>query len=122
MKTLHRNKRPLYICELYQDNNLKKYKEPVKLNENWQVIYTSEEFKNVGQEVYDTVRIRTSVDHAKYYHLGDRAYIFVQPPSEHDVYCKTADYQVFADPIVTLNECQVILKKLSGKGVQNIYR
>lgn len=121
MRTMHRNRRKLYICELYKDNNLRKYKEPIELKENWQVIFASEEFGSVGQEVHETVRIRTSANHAKYYHLGDRAYIFIEPPEEYDPLCKTADYEVHGDPIVTLNECQVTLKKLSGKNGKNIY-
>lgn len=121
MKTLHRNKRKLYLCQLYNDDNRKKYKEPIELLENWQVTNTDAEFMNLGLEAYDYVRIRTSVDHGKYYHLGDRCYINVALPEKHDTLCKTADYEVYKDPIITLNECTVLLKKLSGRNSNNIY-
>lgn len=121
MRTLHRNKRTLYICELWADGTIKKYKEPVKLKENWQVYNTDAEFMNVGLEAYDYVRIRTNKKNADYYHLGDKVYLYNTPPAEHDIFCKTADYEVCKDPITTLNECQIILKKLSGRNAKNIY-
>ena len=121
MKTLHRNKRKLYLCELYEENGLKKYKEPVELRENWQVTSSDVEFKNLGLDSYDYVRIKTSVSHSSYYHLGDRLYISVTPPEKHDVMCKTADYEVYKDPVVTLNECEVLLKRLSGKNAKSIF-
>ena len=123
MKTLHRNKRKITICKLLGPNEkqVRTYDKPIVLLENWQVINASSEFKSVGQEVYDSVRIKTSADHAKYYHFGDRAYIDIEAPEEYDMYCETADYEVVADPIVTLNECNVLLKKLSGRNGRNVY-
>lgn len=122
MKNLHRNKRTLYICNVYQDEKLKKYKEPIKIKENWQHIDAEAEFKNIGLEVYDYIQIKTDKSHSHYYHLGDRLYINVEPPEEHDVMCKTADYEVYNDPILSLNECKVVLKKLSGRnGSKNIF-
>lgn len=121
MKTLHRNKRKLYVCQIYQDGNLKKFKEPIELRENWQVTNTGADFKNLGLDSYDYVRIRTSVNHAEYYHLGDRVYINAKLPDTHDVMCKTADYEVYKDPVVMLNECEVLLKRMSGRDVKNIF-
>ena len=121
MRTLHRNKRTLYVCELWDDNGIRKYKEPVKLRENWQVYNTDAEFINMGLEAFNYVRIKTNKQNAKYYHLGDRLYLYNEPPAEHDIFCKTADYEVYSDPITTLNECQIILKRLSGKNAKSIY-
>ena len=122
MKQLHRNRRKIYMCKAYRDGSLVKYEEPVLLKENWQLINTSTEVKQVGLEVYDGIRIKTSPSHAKYYHVGDRAYVFVDIPEQHDENCRDADYVVDADPLVTLNECHVLLKKRSGKnGSKNIY-
>ena len=44
----------------------------------------------------------------------DRCYIYKQPPVEHDVMCEEADYVVDGEPIITLNEAQITLRKLSG--------
>ena len=150
MKTLHRNKRKLYLCKAYEENGRRKFQEPIELYENWNVINTDAEFMNIGLELFNYARIRTSVDHANYYHVGDRVYLFTTPPSistqqeqettpsttpstepsttpstepisTYDEYCTTADYQVYKDPIITLNECTVWLQKISGRNANNIY-
>lgn len=122
MKTLHRNKRKFSICTVYRDGNLKKYREPKLMRDNWEPIRDGAEFMNLGLEVYNYIRIKTDASHAEDYHLGDRCYIYVTPPAEHDELCKTADFEVCKDPIVTLNECDVLLEKLSGRnGDRNIF-
>lgn len=124
MKTLHRNKRKLYLCKAYLDETTgrRKFEAPIEIYENWQVTNTDAEFLNIGLELFNYARIRTSIEHADYYHVGDKLYLFTTPPSTPDEYCTTADYQVYKDPIITLNECTVWLQKLSGKnGRDNIY-
>lgn len=115
MKTLHRNKRTIYVCELSPEDNIKKYKEPRKLKENWQVSSTDTDLLSMGIESYSYIRIKTDISHYKYYHIGDRVYVATTPPEQHDVYCETADYEVSEVPLPTLNECEIMLKKLSGK-------
>ncbi len=121
MKTLHRNKRKIYICEAYPDAHIRKFHEPTMLKENWSITNTFTTFVNIGLDSYEYVRIKTSVDHAKYYHLGDRAYIQVEPPEEHDEMCKTTDFEVCKDPVVSLNECEILLKRLSGRNNGSIF-
>lgn len=118
MRTLHRNKRPLYLCQKYKSGDLVLYKEPIKLYENYQVTSSEADLISMGIESYIYIRIKTDLDHRKYYHLGDRVYINVEPPETHDALCKTADYEVCVTPIPTLNECEVLLKKLSGRDEQ----
>ena len=122
MKTMHRNKRKLYLCKAYTENGRRRYEEPIELYENWQITNTDAEFMNLGLEMFNFARIRTSKEHSDYYHVGDRVYLFITPPKEHDNTCMTADYQVYKDPITTLNECTVWLQKLSGRNSNdNIY-
>lgn len=119
MKTLHRNKRKLYLCKAYEDNGRRKFREPIELYENWNVTNTHADFMNIGLELFNYARIRTSVEHANYYHTGDRVYLYTTPPDIQDDYCTTADYQVYKDPIITLNECTVWLQKISGRNGNN---
>lgn len=124
MKTLHRNKRKLYLCKAYYDEttNRRKFKAPIEIYENWQVTNTDAEFLNIGLELFNFARIRTSLEHKDYYHVGDKLYLFTTPPEEYDEFALAADYQVYKDPIITLNECTIWLQKLSGKnGNNNIY-
>lgn len=152
MKTLHRNKRKLYLCKAYEENGRRKFEAPIELYENWQITNTDAEFMNLGLELFNFGRIRTSKEHANYYHVGDRVYLFTTPPviptqettsgetstqtettgdnnqtvqeeptPTYDEFATTADYQVYKDPIITLNECTVWLQKLSGRNGDKIY-
>lgn len=123
MKNLHRNRRKIYVAEVYWDENgLKKYKRPIELYENFQVMHSESLFMSIGQEILNDGRIKTSPSHAQYYHFGDKVYINTVPSENFDTISDDADYMVNADPIVTLNECSVILEKLSGKnGNRNIF-
>lgn len=113
MRMLERNKRKINICHLYFDGNLKKYKEAITLYENYQVTTSDVDLISSGMNAYSYIRIKTSLDHAEYYHLGDRVYINNIVPIEHDVLCESADYEVCEPPVTTLNECEVVLKSLS---------
>ena len=115
MINLARNKRKLYVCNVKLDNNIKKYDEPIELYEHYRTMNTSGGLQAFGLDAYEYIRITTNISHADYYHLGDRLYINVEPPQQHDVLCKTADYEVYKEPVATINELEVLLKRRSGK-------
>lgn len=115
MITLNRNKRKIYVCNKIQNNDLKTYAEPIMLYENYVVTNTEADLKSFGMDAYMYLRIHTNKSHKNYYHLGDRVYVDVIPPKTHDNLCKTADYEVYKDPIVSLNSLTVLLKRRSGK-------
>jgi hypothetical protein len=113
MINLLRNKRKIYVCAL--DKTSKSYNEPIELYENYQVTNSIVDERTFGLDAYLYLRIKTSPSHKDYYHLGDRVYVDVEPPIEHDPTCATADYQVYKDPILSLNEYEVLLKRRSGR-------
>lgn len=115
MISLVRNRRKIYVCNTYFVNNLKKYSEPIKLYENYQVTSGTADMERFGLDAYQYIRIKTDATHAKYYHLGDAVYVNVTPPETHDVLCKTADYEVSEDPITTLNYTEILLRRRSGR-------
>lgn len=115
MITLLRNKRKLYVCNAYFENELKRYKEPIKLFENCQVTSGTADIERFGLDAYQYMRIKTSVQNGKKYHLGDMVYVNVEPPATHDKLCKTADYEVSEDPITTFNVTEVLLRRRSGR-------
>lgn len=119
MRNLHRNRRKLYVAEVYWDGNLKKYKKPIELYEHWEILNTDAVFMNIGMDTYNYARIKTIPEHAKYYHLGDKVYIYTQPSDKFDTMSNDADFVVSADPIITLNECSVMLQKMSGENGGN---
>lgn len=115
MRPLLRNKRKLTLCQMYQDGRLKKFKEPIELYENYQVTNNDADLVSMGMESYSYIRIKTDLSHLHYYHLGDRVYINKPVPEEYDVLCEDADYEVYKVPVPTLNECEIVLKELSGE-------
>lgn len=115
MIPLVRNKRKIYVCNAHFDNNIKKFDKPIELYENCQTTHGNADLTSFGMEAYQYMRIKTTSEHAKYYHLGDAVYVNVTPPEEHDVMCKTADYEVSEDPIVSFNHLEVLLKRRSGR-------
>lgn len=115
MVTLNRNKRKIYVCNKVQNGNLKTYEQPIMLYENYAVTDTEADLEAFGMEAYMYLRIRTNITHKDYYHLGDRVYVNVKPPEEHDELCKLADYEVYQDPIPSINSITILLKRRSGK-------
>lgn len=115
MITLRRNKKKIYVCNAYLDNNIKLYEEPIKLYENCQVTSGLADMERFGLEAYQYMRIKTTLQNGKNYHIGDAVYVNVEPPVEHDKLCKTADYEVSEDPITTLNYTEVLLRRRSGR-------
>lgn len=115
MRSLLRNKRKVYLCQLYKDGNIKKYREPILVYDNYQVTNNDSDLVSLGLESYNYLKIKTDLSRIGIYHLGDRAYINVIPPAEHDPLCKTADYEVYKEPVVALNQLEIVLKKLSGR-------
>ena len=116
MITLNRNKRKIYVCtKKVQNGDIKGYNEPVELYEDYAITNTEADLQSFGMDAYMYLRIHTNKNHKQYYHLGDRVYVNVEYPSVYDELCKTADYEVYKDPIVSLNSVTVLLKRRSGR-------
>lgn len=124
MRTLYRDKKTIYICHKYVDGKITKYEEPIEVKEHYEQTTNEADLIAMGMDYVKRLRIKTGtrtfvdgkwVDTASLYHQGDRIYIHVEPPTEHDVLCKTADYEVEVDPTVTPNQVSVMLLKLSGR-------
>jgi hypothetical protein len=114
MRNLKRNKRPIYLCEKYQDNAIDKFKEPVKLYENYVPTNSEGDLISIGMEYPMYLRIKTNTNEKNIFHAKDRLYIYKEPPIEHDALCKEADYEVYKRPMLYLNEMEIMLKRLSG--------
>lgn len=115
MRCLQRNKRALFLCSEYQDGDISKFREPVKLNVNYQATNSEGDLIALGMDFPMYIRIKTEVELANKFKAGDRVYINTEPQSPFDMLCKDADYEVDSDPLVSLNTVEITLKKLSGK-------
>lgn len=115
MRSLQRNKRVLYVCEHYQDGYITKFKEPKKVLINYQATNSDGDLIALGMDYPKYIRIKADLSDLNIFHAEDRIYISVQPPQPFDELCKSADYEVDSEPIVSLNSIEVTLKRLSGK-------
>lgn len=115
MRCLQRNKRKLYWCSQYQDNNISKYTAPKTLALNYQATNSEGDLIALGMDFPMYIRIKADVIYANTFKAGDRFYINKEPKKPFDVLCKDADYEIDSDPIVSLNTVEITLRKLSGK-------
>ena len=116
MRCLKRNKRTIYVCEEYEDNDIAKYHAPQKMKVNYQATNSDGDLIALGLNFPKYIRIKADLKDADSFHPKDRVYINAVPDEEHfDILCKDADYEVDSDPIVSLNAVEITLKRLSGK-------
>lgn len=110
MRTLERDKKPLYICSKKKDTDPVQFEEPVKRYLN--VVATTSEADIVafGESYREYRRAKISVDDIEKYHEGDRAYIYVTPPEKHDVLCEGADFEIYSVSD-SVSEVSVLFKR-----------
>lgn len=114
MRTLKRNKRDIYLCQKYQDGNLTKFKEPILLKENYLPTNSDGDLIAIGMNYPKYLRIKTDISEKDLFHAKDRLYVYKTPPETHDVLCKDADYEVYKQPSLYINEMEVMLYRLSS--------
>lgn len=120
MRCLKRNKRTLYLCTEYQDGEISKYKEPIKIELNYQATNSESDLIALGLDYPKYLRIKADIKYKDLFHAKDRVYIKSKPSVPFDVLCKDADYEVDSDPIDSLNVVEISLTRLSGKNDSTI--
>jgi len=126
MRTQKRNKRTIYLCHKVVNGKLVTWEEPIKIKENYNSVTVDADLITMGMNFPNRIRIKTGnktcingewVKTSSLYHVGDRVYIFNEPPEIHDELCKTADYEVEIEPKLgeSLNQQDIVLRALSGK-------
>jgi hypothetical protein len=118
MITLKRNKRQLYLCKKYIEGNLTKYSEPESIYTDYQPISSTGEIISIGQEYTQYLKIEDTIEIGNKFSNGDRCYVYVDKPEEHDEFCMNADFYVSGNPIITLNSATITLKRLTGDEAQ----
>lgn len=115
MRCLNRNKRTIYVCQHYQDNNMIKFKDPILFKINYQATNSDGDLIALGMDFPMYIRIKGDLKDKDMFHSKDRIYIENKPSDPFNPLCKDADYEVDSDPIISLNSIEVTLKRLSGK-------
>ncbi len=118
MNTLLRNKRPLYLCKKFVDSetNVTKFERPTKaIHINWQPISSDGESFVFGVEYSKYIRIKGNKDECLQFNNKDRVYVYKEPDlTNFDYMCRDADYEVDGSPLITLNDGELLLKRLSS--------
>lgn len=110
MVNMTRNKRTIYLCKK-QENSLQ-FAQPIAIKVNYRPTYSSNDALALGNNysLYATIKCTPKV--AKNFSFNDR--IYINKPQEFDPSCNDADFYVYGEPLVTLNEAEITIRKLSG--------
>ena len=116
MVGMKRNKRQFYLCKKYIDpeTNVTKYKKPQPKHLNYQPTNSDAQVLALGIEYSKYLRVTGTAEEIGEFKNKDRCYVFVKPPKDFNGMCDDADYEVNGDPSISLNEGELMLKKLSG--------
>lgn len=112
MVGLMRNKRCFYLCKKIK--NTVNFEEPIKKFLNYQPRNSVGEMLSLGEDYSKYLKIKCTPKEAKDFNDKDRCYIYKEPSKPFDNLCNDADYIVDGSPLITLNEAEINLTKLSG--------
>lgn len=82
--------------------------------DNYVPTNTDSDLISIGFNYPKYLRIKTDISNKDVYHVKDRCYVYKDIPKEHDVLCRDADYEVYKEPMLFINEMEVILRRLSS--------
>lgn len=121
MVGLKRNKRAFYLCKRYIDpeTNVTKYKKPIPKKLNYQPTNSDAQVLALGTEYSEYLRVTGTPEEISKFSNKDKCYVYVNPPKDFNGMCEDADYEVNGNPLITLNEGELMLKKLSGGNENN---
>jgi hypothetical protein len=110
MVNLTRNKRTIYLCK--KKANSLEFEQPITLKVNYRPTYSSSDALALGNNynIYQTIKCTPKI--AENFTYNDR--IYINEPEEFNPSCNDADYYVYGNPLVTLNEAEITIRKLSG--------
>ena len=94
MRTLERDKKPLYLCKKITDSEPQQFEKPVYMRLNTVATTSQADIVAFGDSYKEYRRAIIETGDRNKFHEGDRAYIFVAPPKEHDALCEGADFEI----------------------------
>ena len=114
MRTLERNKSLLYLCEKYEENDLELYKAPEPYYDNYTPMNTESDLIGIGMTYPMYLRIKSDILNKNRYKPGDKLYVYKKPPKKYDKLASDCDYIVIEEPSKTINQVEILLKRLSS--------
>lgn len=110
MVSMNRNKRKIYLCK--RKPNSLEFDKPIEIKVNYRPTYTSSDILTLGNNynLYQTIKCTPKL--AKKFSFNDR--IYMNMPQNFNSSCNDADFYVYGEPLITLNEAEITIRKLSG--------
>lgn len=111
MINMTRNKRTIYLCK--KKPNSIEFEKPKEIKVNCMPTYSSSDLLALGRNamMYQTIKCTPKV--AKEFSNTDR--IYFKKPIDFKSDCNDADYYVYGDPIISINEGEVTIRKMNGE-------
>lgn len=111
MVNMTRNKRTIYLCK--KKENSIEFDKPKEIKVNRMPTYSSSDTLALGINamMYQTIKCTPKV--AREFSNSDR--IYMSMPKKFDSSCNDADYYVYGDPIISLNQGEVTIRKMNGE-------
>lgn len=111
MVNLTRNKRTIYLCK--KKENSIEFEKPIEIKINRMPTYSSSDTIALGinARMYQTIKCTPKV--ASNFSNSDRVYL--QKPVNFRSDCNDADYFIYGDPMITLNEAEITMRKMNGE-------
>lgn len=115
MRTLLRNRRKLYLCKSFvNEQGIKEYQAPIEMKINYEPTNSNSQLFTFGEHYSQNFQAIVDLEIGKEFKEGDKCYILVEPPTQHDRTCSKADYIVSVLPQTSLNQVKLLFVRLSG--------
>lgn len=111
MRTLERDKKPLYICKRVPNTDPKQFEEPVERRLNTVATTSQADIVAFGDQYKEYRRALITKEEMINYNEGDRAYIYVTPPEVHDVLCDGCDFEIYSISD-SVSQVEILFKRL----------
>lgn len=111
MRTLERDKKPLYVCKRIENTNPQQYEAPIMRKLNTVATTSEADIVAFGESYKEYRRAKITYGEKSYYNEGDRAYIFVAPPETHDELCSGCDFEIVS-VLDSVSQVEILFKRL----------
>lgn len=111
MVNMTRNKKTIYLCK--KKSNSIEFDKPKAIKVNCMPTYSSSDTLALGVNamIYQTIKCTPKI--AKEFSNSDR--IYLKKPQDFDGSCNDADFYVYGEPMIFINQGEVTIRKMNGE-------
>ncbi len=111
MRTLERDKKPLYVCKKIPESEPIQFEKPVLRKLNTVATTSQADIVAFGEQYKEYRRAIITRQEMSHYNEGDRVYIYVKPPVKYDPLCEDCDFEIksISDSV---SQVEILFKRL----------